>query len=496
LDKALLTKQNKLLTKWLWFSIVLGLAATSLSGAQAVTLLVIGLGGGSFTLLITLMAYKEIANGVVQYIASVLLIAMAVLLAVTNPNIDAFIMLFYALAIILIFHNFRSILFTGFLGLLCTIFIYAGYNQQVLGLKHFTDFIGLLVLYCLVAMLMALQARTTERMNNAILKNNENLLTSKKETDAILNQIKDTVQSLSNFSTHFKTNIIETEEITKHLTQTFQEVSSGISGQALSVNGITESIQRVDVEVIHSRNVSEEMKQLSDANTKISQIGNQKLVDIRQMVDEVVKINDQVVASMNQLNLEGQKVNQIVEQITEISDQTNMLALNASIEAARAGEAGKGFSVVADEVRKLSENTKVAAIQVSDILGGIVGITGKIFTQVQEGDVHLKQSHKIASQTEQVFNDIFKNMNQVNDKALQLNENLDSLKGSSRIIVDESASIAAVTQQSTASVEMVLEGIEQQSKRMEAISEHFKNLEEINNKLQELVKEHIGLATH
>lgn len=490
MDNILVSKQNRLLTKWLWFSIVLGLAACALSGAQMVTLLVIGVGGGCFTLLITIMSYKDIYPGVVQYIASVLLIAMSILLAVSNPNIDSFIMLFYALAIILIFHNFRSILFTGFLGLCCTVFIYIEYNKEVFGLSHFTDFMGLLALYCLIAMLMAMQARSGERLNKEIVMNNQKLLKSKSDTDKILDQIKETVQSLTTFNTHFKDNIQETEEITKNLTVTFQEVSSGISGQATSVNGITDSIQRVDVEVDQVKGVSEEMKHLSDSNTKISQLGNDKLMGIRQMVDEVVKINNQVVLSMNELNVESQKVNKIVEQITEISEQTNMLALNASIEAARAGEAGKGFSVVAEEVRHLSEDTKEAAAQVGDILGGILGISKKIHKQVQEGEEHLNESHKVTLETEQVFNEIFKNMEQVNDKALHLNDNLDSLRGSSKVIVDESASIAAITQQSTASVEMVLEGIEQQNERMKAISDHFKNLEWINGQLQELVDQY------
>lgn len=66
----------------------------------------------------------------------------------------------------------------------------------------------------------------------------------------------------------------------------------------------------------------------------------ESLAEIKALIDQLAKNNEEVVS---------------------IASQTNLLALNASIEAARAGEAGRGFAVVADEINKLASDSKETA---------------------------------------------------------------------------------------------------------------------------------------
>lgn len=80
----------------------------------------------------------------------------------------------------------------------------------------------------------------------------------------------------------------------------------------------------------------------------------QTLVLFVDLTVENSKLSMELVARMDQINMEMDKIQQILNEVEGIASQTNLLALNAAIEAARAGDAGRGFAVVADEVRKLS----------------------------------------------------------------------------------------------------------------------------------------------
>ena len=79
------------------------------------------------------------------------------------------------------------------------------------------------------------------------------------------------------------------------------------------------------------------------------------------------KAGENVVGSMDELQLVMKEIVNAVQVIKDIANQTNLLSLNAAIEAAKAGAHGQGFAVVAEEVRKLSDRSGTAAKEIEKL---------------------------------------------------------------------------------------------------------------------------------
>lgn len=78
---------------------------------------------------------------------------------------------------------------------------------------------------------------------------------------------------------------------------------------------------------------------------------------------------------MTEISDKARKMIETVTMIEKVATQTNLLAMNAAIEASHAGEAGKGFSVVAGEIRSLSVSTQNSAKQISELINEMANAT-------------------------------------------------------------------------------------------------------------------------
>ena len=155
-----------------------------------------------------------------------------------------------------------------------------------------------------------------------------------------------------------------------------------------------------------------------------------------------------------------------------------------SIEAARAGEQGKGFSVVADEVRKLAEQSQSSNLEISNILGDIKSKIGEVSTEINELQTSAGTSNESVNKVIKAFESINLNSKEMLAKASEVDTMTLKIEQSSSGVLGNITNLAATAQETAASVEEILGGMNEQNVRMGNIVTSFKDLEKFIGELR------------
>ncbi|AMK10491.1 methyl-accepting chemotaxis protein [Pseudodesulfovibrio indicus] len=199
-----------------------------------------------------------------------------------------------------------------------------------------------------------------------------------------------------------------------------------------------------------------------------AQEGARVVNQVVEAIREVQAHAERLKADMTGLGDQAHSIGTIIEVISDIADQTNLLALNAAIEAARAGEAGRGFAVVADEVRKLAEKTMSATTEVNNAVGAIQQSSRVNIASTDTAAKAIEASTRLA------------------DKALVV---LDEIVAFSDDSSEQVQSIAAASEQQSASAEEISRATEDISRVSSETSKSMNHAASAVNDLQRLAAE-------
>ncbi|SBV91123.1 exported hypothetical protein [uncultured delta proteobacterium] len=225
-----------------------------------------------------------------------------------------------------------------------------------------------------------------------------------------------------------------------------RQVASSSQGALDQRDRMTETasaMTQMNATVIEVARSAGDAANLAEEASDTAQNGAKAVRQVVESISQVETYAGQLKTGMHSLGQHADGIGDIISIINDIADQTNLLALNAAIEAARAGEAGRGFAVVADEVRKLAEKTMQATQEVSKAVTGIQHGT--------HGNIQMVEQAAMA-------------VDVANDLAAKAGESLASIVHLVQDTAGQIHSIAAASEEQSATSEQINRALEEVSR--------------------------------
>ena len=268
-----------------------------------------------------------------------------------------------------------------------------------------------------------------------------------------------------------------------------EEVAQGVSKQAEDTDSSLQDMSGFSEKLNHVyEDTSDMQKNSKQAVTAIEQ-GKQMVRELSDKSKAAAEITDVLIKNIADVEENSGNIGSIIETIREIAEQTNLLSLNASIEAARAGEAGRGFSVVAEEIRKLAEQSKEAGKRIRSIVAVIQEKTQITSDSAKRAEDFLHNQAASIEGTVDVFGEINENVTGLISGLKNVAGNMESMMTEKDNVMDSIRSIAAISEQTSASTEEVTATVNTQlgdARKLAAAAEELSH--EVSHLQEELSK--------
>ena len=215
-------------------------------------------------------------------------------------------------------------------------------------------------------------------------------------TGAIADSVNYSIDALRNLVTTINRTAVQvshaavqTQEITRQLTDSSQIQSREISNATSAITEMATSIQHVSKNANTSAEVAQKSVDIAHKGAQTVSRTIDGMDTIREQIQETSK-------RIKRLGESSQEIGNMVGLIDEIADQTNILALNAAIQASSAGEAGRGFAVVADEVQRLAERAGNATKQIEALVKTIQGDINEAVDSMEQSTTNVVNGARLA----------------------------------------------------------------------------------------------------
>ncbi|MGD6819181.1 methyl-accepting chemotaxis protein [Metabacillus sp. 113a] len=319
-----------------------------------------------------------------------------------------------------------------------------------------TSALGYILSGIILGVLIYLAARLSKQISVLMTETESRSLEQAKQKTELEQKVKSMIGDITKVNERIQANRISQEE----MKIVINEVASGSLSQAEQIGGIAENANHTVESMEHLFTVS---TGLEGRSMKAGQVVDESRVHMNGLHEDMNELGN-ILKSLNQtfetLSNTIKETNSFTGTIKGITDQTNLLALNASIEAARAGEAGKGFAVVAEEIRKLADMSSQTTDHIHQNLNKLNQNNSDALSKLGQSSEFIRKGQQSAEMAADSFQQTAEVFEHLSGQVQSLKELANQVKGKSGLVEISTSELAAVIEQSTASLEEMTATVE------------------------------------
>ncbi|EIJ81771.1 methyl-accepting chemotaxis sensory transducer [Bacillus methanolicus PB1] len=345
----------------------------------------------------------------------------------------------------------------------------------------------------LTNLMQGIEEASKGNLNISVKEGKDELGQVNQKFNGMINVIKGTVSRIRHTSKEIAENSerlyasFETSyKAAYNITNSVETVQKLLERQAKSINESSVSVEQISKEIISIANNTNEVYELSEGVTKLSDIGKTSTDKVAEQMEKINLNVENSDKAINELVIVSDEIQEILQVITNISNNTNLLALNASIEAARAGEQGKGFAVVANEVKKLSEQSANSVENIQKLIDKVKEQVNKVVDSMEIIKNDVSEGIEITVSTNEVFGKIYDSILEVANKLQVVSSSSQQISAgveeSSAMIIELSSNAENITKR----YDDIVENIQEQESSFENIKETVSYLTETSKELKKL----------